>query len=335
MRTVAQALVALLVALSTAGADPAREKRADALATEGHKLLEERDYESACAKLDEAIGLAPQVVTTMLDLGTCNEHLEKYATALSWYRRARAFARNHQLAKVESTAASKVNDMAKLVTVAAISFKRTAPEGVNVTVDGYPVPEAGYDHVELDRGRHAIDATAPGYESFHSEVKVSDTEEPTVVIDLRPVPKDERDEHGGGNHRDHDRNRRDDRHDKDEDDKPDRDQGHLVRNLVIGGSAALVVSAGIVIYARGKYAQCVDGDAPLPKCADGHDGIDGANYYKNLARWGGTPLFLAGAGLLGGAAYIYFNKPKRSHDRVVWAPLVDGTQLGVTAAGRF
>src|SRR5262249_14108234 len=135
---------------------------------------------------------------------------------------------------------------------------------------------------------------------------------------------------------DHDRrDRRDDRRDKDDQDAQDKDPGHLVRNLVIGGAAALVVSAGIVIYAHGKYAQCVDGDMPLPKCADGPDGIDGPNYYKNLARYGGTSTFLIGAGLLGGAAYIYFNKPKHTHDRVVWAPIVDRTQLGVTAVGSF
>src|SRR5262249_23765703 len=153
---------------------------------EGHKLAEANDFAGACVKFGEAIALAPDVVGTMLNLGLCNERLKKYATALSWYRRTRAFSRKHGLSKTEATAALHVNSTQGLVATAELSFRGTPPRGAKVTVDDYPLLAADYAHVELDSGHHAIDVTAPHYKPFHVELDIADAESQTVELDLEP-----------------------------------------------------------------------------------------------------------------------------------------------------
>ncbi len=328
MRIAAPALAATLASMGIAGADPATEHRADALAAEGRKLSDAHAYEDACAKLGEAIALAPDEVETMLDLGVCNEHLKKYATALSWYRRTRAFARSHGLAKIEATSNAHVNSVAARVAVAKIVFRGSRPKGVRVTVDGYPLVAADYERVELDQGSHAIDATAPRYEKFHADLDVEDSQIQTVEIALEPTQEDEP--------------KASERTQEDEAKAPEavteapgpNPRRRLARNLAIGGGAALVAGAAIGIYARVEYDQCVSNGVPRAKCTNGADAVESANYYHNVARWVATPVFGVGAALVGYATYVYLTAPSDSH-HVAWVPIIDADRFGIAAVGQF
>src|SRR5262245_38878261 len=86
----------LLVSCALVGAARAdgsgKQKRADELFEEGRKLLNAEDPAGACEKFNEAIKLDPDAPGTMLNLGLCNEKLQKYRTALYWFRKAQARA---------------------------------------------------------------------------------------------------------------------------------------------------------------------------------------------------------------------------------------------------
>src|SRR5882724_8619438 len=110
MRTIG---VSLLVAFAWSGvarADgpddqrKADQKRADALFAEGRKLIDAHDDVGACEKFNEAIKLDPDAAGTMLNLGLCNEHLKKFASALYWFRKAQARAHETQLPEYETAA---------------------------------------------------------------------------------------------------------------------------------------------------------------------------------------------------------------------------------------
>src|SRR5262249_6381837 len=170
MRIAVLVVAALGSTASIATADPGKLQRAEALLAEGRRLSEAEDYDGACEKFNEAIALAPNEVNTMFNLGVCNQHLKKYATALSWFRRARVFSREHNLPAMEEKALARTDEITPLVPTAKIVFRGSPPSGVKVAVDGYPVPPGDYTHIEIDPGHHQIDVTAPRVKRFHAEV---------------------------------------------------------------------------------------------------------------------------------------------------------------------
>ncbi|HEX5064091.1 MAG TPA: hypothetical protein VFV99_32165, partial [Kofleriaceae bacterium] len=90
------------VLVGTAAADDGKQKRADELFEQGRKALAEAGDDktkiaTACEKFDEAIKLDPEAPGTMLNLGLCNEKLDKYKTALYWFRKAQARASETKL----------------------------------------------------------------------------------------------------------------------------------------------------------------------------------------------------------------------------------------------
>src|SRR5262245_45935939 len=95
MRTAVVVFIAVLGSPALAQVEQKESPKTEALLKEGRALDEAGDYTAACAKFSEAIAAAPNSVNTMLGLGSCNEHLRKYATALMWFRRARVFSRDH------------------------------------------------------------------------------------------------------------------------------------------------------------------------------------------------------------------------------------------------
>ena len=165
MRSALLSLVLFLVA-TPAFADRAA---AEALFTEGRKLMDEGNYAAACAKL-EASNKEDPGIGTQLNLAMCWEKLGRSASAWAMYMQvANAMTsngRNDRAQFAQSHAAALLPTLSKLAI--------TAPQGTtSIRVDGAPWSAAVTGiPTPIDPGRHTIDATAPSKPSFRRVVDV-------------------------------------------------------------------------------------------------------------------------------------------------------------------
>ncbi|HEY5949318.1 MAG TPA: hypothetical protein VIV40_27680 [Kofleriaceae bacterium] len=333
MRRLALSLVVLSAVLAgSAAADDkgGKQKRADELFEQGRKALNEAGEDktkvaTACEKFDEAIKLDPEAPGTMLNLGLCNEKLDKYKTALYWFRKAQARASETKLPDYE--AAAKEHTVALALKVATIKIAFTsgnAPDGTKVRIDNDEIAPADYLHAEVDPGHHTLVAGAPGRKIFTQEFDVEGRGGQTLNIELVE----------GGNAV-----------------IVDRGAGRRKAAIFVaaGGVVLWGASAGISIWAKGKYDKYADNGAAITGQMDGgkycSDPVMGcteaearkaANHYQAIARWVATPIFVAGALAIGGAVVLYVTAPEKERiDRTVFTPVVTPDQVGFALSRGF
>ena len=132
--------VALVVVCASAYAQPADTPPPEtAPATpaqlafrEGRELLEAGKDAEACAKFEESLKADPDAPGTMLNLGLCNEKLEKFKTALYWFRKAQARAAETNLPDYERAAKDHTIDLANKVATIKIQFASAPPADASV-----------------------------------------------------------------------------------------------------------------------------------------------------------------------------------------------------------
>ena len=323
-RGVALAVVCqLVVMVGIAGADDktGKQKRADELFQEGRTLLQQGDQNAApaCAKFNEAIKLDPEAPGTMLNLGLCNEKLKKYKTALYWFRKAQARAAETNLPEYEQAAKDHTVDLKqnKVATI-RIAFTGNQPDNTRVKIDGEEVAPADYLAVEVDPGDHVLTAGAPGHKNFEQQFTVVDRGGQTMMIELVEGDNAIVVDRGAG-----------------------RRKAAII--TAAGGGTLLVASLVVSLVAQSHYKDCAD-NGTLKTDMDGNycggrtadEAKDYANDQKNLAKFWGTGLFIAGAATVGVAAVLYFTAPEKERiDRTVWVPTVGPDDVGFAAVGRF
>jgi hypothetical protein len=102
--------------------------------------------------------------------------------------------------------------------------------------------------------------------------------------------------------------------------------------VFLGGSALLLASNQLSWYEKTQWERAVGPSGQPQTSAD----VDAANHAVKVARYGATPLFVAGAAGIGTAVYLYLTAPNREHVRkTVWMPVVDADHAGVAVTGRF
>src|SRR5690348_16450198 len=117
----------MLLLAGAASAQPAGAPGDSASAFDaGRKLLAQHRPAEACAAFARAIELEPGNVGVMLNLGLCNEQLDKQATALTWFRRALARASERQLAESSRAAGDKIAALSRTVPTLRIALSPPA-----------------------------------------------------------------------------------------------------------------------------------------------------------------------------------------------------------------
>jgi len=139
----------------------------------GRDLLDAGQFEAACAKFTESIGLDPDAPGTLLNLGLCNEKLGKTATALAWFRRGQYRSAEAQMGEYEQAA----KEHAVVLAARVATLRVDAAPGVTVKVDGATLSETERARVELDPGTHVIEA---GTE--HREITVHDGDKQELTL---------------------------------------------------------------------------------------------------------------------------------------------------------
>jgi hypothetical protein len=326
MRSRGLSLAVVMFALvGTASADDktGKQKQADELFEEGRKLLNgpTPDPQGACDKFNEAIKLDPEAPGTMLNLGLCNEKLDKYKTALYWFRKAQARAAETNLPDYETAAKQHTVDLAGKVATIKIAFTGTAPEGTKVKIDNQEVAQADYLSAEVDPGPHTLVAGAPGYKIYTQEFNVEGRGGTTLTIDLVQGDNSVVVDPGAG-----------------------RRKAAII--TASAGSALLVGSLVVSLYARSRYRRCADNgnlkpltgaDARADSCpVDDIEATNYANDYQKMAQIWGTSLFVAGAVTVGVAAFLYFTAPEKERvDRTVFVPAIGPDQVGFAISRGF
>lgn len=274
---------------------------------EGLALLDGNQPAAACEKFEASLKLEPDAAGPMLNLGICNEQLDKLATAMFWYRRVEV--RAHELANVdaEKAAKDKTSALAPKVPTLKITFSQPQPKGSAVTIDGKLLDELEYGRHELDAGHHVIELV--GFDKAKQELDFADSDAKTVdlVVPLPPpLPKPA---------------------------EPAAkktytmvDAGAERRRMayIVGGvGAGLLIGDGVLLaIAKHEY--------------DGTEQPATRESWHNVARYGGTSVFVVGAGALATAAWLYFTaRGPEPVEQTVVAPVIGRGHVGLAFGRSF
>jgi len=300
-----RAIIAVIVASTgVATAQPADDAMppAQKLFADGLALLDAHQPAEACAKFEESLKLAPDAAGPMLNLGICNEQLDKYATALRWFRKVETRAAELGNTDAENAAKERTTELA--TKVATLKISATAPPGtaIVVIVDGKKLEETDFGRYEVDAGHHVVELAGVA----KKEIDVADHDAKTVDLAPPPPPPPP---------------------------KPvvqkkytTIDRGADQRRLayIVGGVGVGLLAADTVLLVVAKHEY--DGtQLPAPR-----------ESWRNFARYGGTSIFVVGTGAIAAAAWLYFRAPGPERiEQSVLAPVVDRTHVGLAFSRSF
>lgn len=322
-------MLCMIVVTGTAGAQPAGPSpattdvhaRAAALFAEGRALLAAHEPAEACDRFARSLELEADDLGVMLNLGLCNEQLDKLATALKWFRRAQVRASAVGLAASEHAAQDKTSALALTVPTVRIELPPRL-EGAAVTVDGAPVDEGDLGRLELDAGHHVIVAVAPGTAALRAEIDVGDGQNRVVELAASapvaahepppaPVPPPRRPAvavvapaaRPASTHA----------------------AAHARRWPVyaVGATGAVLIAGSIALGVAGHYA------------ADATDHPDVQRQWQGTLRYGGTSMFVVGTALVGWATWTLLRARHEQPGQTVVAPAVGSAMLGMAVTGGF
>jgi hypothetical protein len=175
--------VALLAASGVASwtwaqpVDPQKLATAQELYNQGLSALADKDYASACPKLEEVTRILPNGVGGLIALAHCYEGAGKLASAWTTYLVAQASAARANRKADESearTRAEALKPRLAWIVIVVPSAVGSLP-GLSITRDGIPVGAAQWGTpVPVDKGEHLVVATANERERGETIVEVPD-----------------------------------------------------------------------------------------------------------------------------------------------------------------
>jgi hypothetical protein len=157
-----------------AGADKASDAAAaQTLYDEARRLMKAGNYVAACPKLEASQKLDPGT-GTQFHLADCYEHVGRTASAWALFLEVAARARERQRAEQEQIARGRAGVLEpKLSTLTIVVPEASRADGLVIKRDGTDVESALFGSaINVDPGRHAITAEAPGHRGFQTEVTV-------------------------------------------------------------------------------------------------------------------------------------------------------------------
>ncbi len=188
LRSLSIAVAASLLVSSTVSAAERDPAKADALFREGIELLKKDDWQTACPKFTESMGLDPSVGAA-INIARCDDRAGKIATAWQGFQGARVLNRGAAGEVLSPQADQFINEsIARLeprlpkVVVSAPN----APADLVITRDGAPFTTLDKE-LTTDPGRSRFIATATGYERLELESEILEGKTVRVLIQLKPA----------------------------------------------------------------------------------------------------------------------------------------------------
>jgi tetratricopeptide (TPR) repeat protein len=299
MRTVGIAILVCTLVGSAAAQSSGNVEQANKLFLEGRELLTSNQTAEACEKFEQSIALDPEAPGVMLNLGLCYEMLEKYATSLYWFRKAQVAAAEAKLTAYEDEA--KRHTVALAAKVPIVRIDASAAAGAEIHIDDKLIAPTDYARVEVDRGEHELQARAQGKKPHRQSFEVTSTDAGTLTVPaLEDVP---------------------DRRDPDiiVDTPSSKSRVILAASLAGGGLALCIISPLWANKVKSDYDEAVK-NLEMPDYSS-------ARTKQHVA----TGMFVAGVGLIGVGAYLYFTKPSPTATAI--APVLDAHTVGFAISG--
>lgn len=193
MRTLVRLALVVPFVVSSLGMAPAAfaqsssgdKAAAEALFSEGRRLMEAGRYSDACPKFEASQRLDPGV-GTMLNLAECYERTGRTASAWAEFREVISAARAADSADREALARQKASALENKLSRLTITLspEASATHGIEVRRDGNVVDPAELGSaIPVDPGKHVIEATAPGKAKWFSTLELpADGSQSTLTI---------------------------------------------------------------------------------------------------------------------------------------------------------
>ncbi len=188
----ASLLFAVVVLPSAASGQERSAATADALFQQGHQLYEQKKYAEACPIFAESYRVDP-ATGSLLALASCHEAEGKLASAWAEYNdtvaRARADGRADRAEAAQQRATALEPKLGRITIV--LGPGGADVPGLEVKRDGVVLGAAAYGiALPVDRGEHAIEVGAPGYQKVSTRVSVADGASQSITIPrLVELPK--------------------------------------------------------------------------------------------------------------------------------------------------
>lgn len=154
---------------------------------EANALMDKKDFQTACPKLERVIQIVPEAAGARLALGECFEGLGKTASALRAYELAVvALAKANDRARLAKTE-QKVSALAAKVATLTLELgvQASNAKGLVVTLEGSAVPRTELGTArKLDAGTYGVEASADSMRPFKASVTLADGEKKSVRVEL-------------------------------------------------------------------------------------------------------------------------------------------------------
>jgi hypothetical protein len=173
--------LAVLLAATSAAAEPRDPAGGEWLFREGRALMKKGDFLSACPKLEESLRLDP-AVGTLMNLAECEERIGR--TASAWQRWGAAADQLPGRDRRRETALGRARTLEKSLARLTVKLGATAPATARVLRDGVLLgdPSLGVP-LPVDPGIHWIVVTAPGREGREVQVRLEVGEQRVVEVE--------------------------------------------------------------------------------------------------------------------------------------------------------
>jgi hypothetical protein len=159
---------------ASAGSPPSAADRAaaQALFDEGRELMEQRRAAEACPRFEESERLEPGL-GTRFHLATCYEALGKLASAHTLFLSVAAEAAGRNQPAREKVARERAEALEPRLARLSIDVPFSPSPSLRIERDGADVGAAQWGlPVPVDPGVHHVDASAPGYDAWSTDVEV-------------------------------------------------------------------------------------------------------------------------------------------------------------------
>ncbi len=302
-----------------AEAPAASKAAADVLYEDGKRLLGEKKYEQALAKLLASQHLDPGL-GTLLNIAYCYEHVGKTASAWATYNEAAGVANatddKEGRADMATRAAKALEPKLARATITVPAENRAV--GLEVRRDGELVDAATWDSaLPIDPGTHVFAASAPGRAAWKTSVEVpmGPVTVPVLVPLLPPAPSEAKPAAGTSNAR-------------------------RIAGIAVGGTGLVAIGAGAVFggvsiaMKNGLTAYCQPGTPWKCNAA----GVELHTQALAMANASNVALALGGAAFVTGAT-LFFTAPRTGDGsaapEVHAAPVATAGMYGVLITGRW
>jgi hypothetical protein len=177
VRVAGQASLAVLfafpgIALAQSTVGGGAKVTAEALFETARKLVAEGKYVEACPKFADSQRLDPSP-STLLNLASCSEKLGQTARAWATYREAESSAAAANRQDYVAVAKRHADALAPKLSRLTITVARPVV-GMDIMRDGELVSPAQWGvAIPVDRGQHALEASARGFKGWATQVQVT------------------------------------------------------------------------------------------------------------------------------------------------------------------